>query len=388
MSITRRSVLSAAGAAMFTGRALAAPQSTRVAVAQCPDYGAALTPALNGLFDQLGGLGRMVKGKTVVIKVNLTGSPTYRLGHSPLETTHYTHPSVIGATVHLMGRAGAKRIRIVESPWSTASPIEEYVLQANWEPNEILRAAPSVEFVNTNWGGPKRKYSRFTTPNGGHIFPGFDLHPAYEECDVFVSLAKMKDHVTAGITLAMKNCFGITPCTIYGTGAGVDEPSLTPTGGRGMFHAGDRQPSKSAPQEKAHSVQKHGGARVPRIVADIVAARPIHLSIVEAVDTMAGGEGPWTGPGLKVVSPRLLVAGLNPVATDAVCMRLMNYDPMARRGAPPFESCDNTLELAEQLGVGSRDANLIDVSGVAIEKAKFDFAALREMKKKIPGARV
>ncbi|MBL8235620.1 MAG: DUF362 domain-containing protein, partial [Bryobacterales bacterium] len=152
MSITRRSVLSAAGAAMFTGRALAAPQSTRVAVAQCPDYGAALTPALNGLFDQLGGLGRMVKGKTVVIKVNLTGSPTYRLGHSPLETTHYTHPSVIGATVHLMGRAGAKRIRIVESPWSTASPIEEYVLQANWEPNEILRAAPSVEFVNTNWG--------------------------------------------------------------------------------------------------------------------------------------------------------------------------------------------------------------------------------------------
>ncbi len=388
MLITRRSVLSSAGAAMLAGRAIAAPQPTRVAVAQCPDYGQALTPALNGLFDQLGGLGKLVKGKTVAIKVNLTGSPTYRLGHSPLETTHYTHPSVIGATVHLMGRAGARRIRIVESPWSTAAPIEEYVLQANWEPNEILRAAPSVEFVNTNWGGPKRKYSRFQVPNGGHIFPGFDLHPAYEECDLFVSLAKMKDHVTTGITLAMKNCFGITPCTIYGTGAGADEPSLTPTGGRGMFHAGDRQPSKSAPQEREHSVPKQGGARVPRIVSDIIAARPIHLSIVEGIDTMSGGEGPWTGPGLKVISPRLLVAGLNPVATDAVCMRLMNYDPMARRGTPPFESSDNMLELAEQLGAGSRDPNLIDISGVPIERAKFDFAALREQKKKIPGARV
>jgi len=41
-----------------------------------------------------------------------------------------------------------------------------------------------------------------------------------------VSIAKMKEHATAGITLAMKNCFGLTPCTIYGTGAGVDEPSL------------------------------------------------------------------------------------------------------------------------------------------------------------------
>ncbi|MBL8222815.1 MAG: DUF362 domain-containing protein, partial [Bryobacterales bacterium] len=199
---------------------------------------------------------------------------------------------------------------------------------------------------------------------------------------------KMKDHATAGVTLAMKNCFGITPCTSYVTGAGKDEPRLTPAGGRGMFHDGLRQPSKSAPQERDHTVPKEGGARVPRIVADIVAARPIHLSIVEGIDTMAGGEGPWTGPGLKVVNPKLLVAGLNPVATDAVCMRLMNYDPMAKRGTPPFESSDNMLALAEELGAGSRDANLIDVSDVAIEKAKFDFAALREAKKKIPGARV
>lgn len=387
MEFTRRALLSAAGAALLAERSRAAAQTSRVAVAKCTDYGRSLLPSLERIFDQLGGLGRLVKGKTVAMKVNLTGSPTYRLGYAALETTHYTHPAVIAATVHLMGKAGARRIRILESPWSTAEPIEEYVLQANWEPKEILSAMSAVQFVNTNWGGPKRQYARFTTPHGGHIFPGFDLHKAYEECDVFVSVAKMKDHVTTGITLSMKNCFGNTPCTIYGTGAGVDEPSLTPTGGRGMFHQGDRQPSKSAPQERAHDVPKQGGARVPRIVADVVAARPIHLAIVEGIDTMAGGEGPWTGPGLRVVSPGLLVAGLNPVATDAVCMRLMNYDPMAKRGTPPFESSDNMLALAEELGVGTRDPNLVEVAGPAIADVRFDFAALREARKKLPGAR-
>ncbi|MBL8231446.1 MAG: DUF362 domain-containing protein [Bryobacterales bacterium] len=387
MLITRRTVLSAAGAALLPGYARGAAQNSRVAVAQCPDYGASLVPAMSRIFDQIGGLGKLVSGKTVTIKVNLTGSPTYRLGHAPLETTHYTHPAVIGAAVHLMGKAGARRIRIVESPWSTADPIQEVILQANWEPNDMLRAAPVVEFVNTNWGGPKKQYVRFPTPQGGHIFPGFDLHTAYSDCDVFVSIAKMKDHATAGVTLAMKNCFGITPCTIYGTGAGKDEPSLTPAGGREMFHNGLRHPSKSAPQERDHTVPKEGGARVPRIVADIVAARPIHLSIVEGIDTMAGGEGPWNGPGLRIVHPKLLVAGLNPVATDAVCMRLMNYDPMARRGAAPFETSDNTLELAEALGVGSRDPNRIELAGAPVEQARFDFAALREERKQLPRRR-
>ena len=62
------------------------------------------------------------------------------------------------------------------------------------------------------------------------MFKAFDLNHSYEDCDVFVSMAKMKDHVTAGITLSMKNCFGITPCTIYGEGAGVEEPSIVPKG--------------------------------------------------------------------------------------------------------------------------------------------------------------
>jgi uncharacterized protein (DUF362 family) len=383
MEFTRRQWLGAAGAALVPQFSRANVPATRVTVAKCADYGPSLTPALSRMFDQLGGLARLVKGKTVVMKVNLTGSPTYRLGYTPLEISHYTHPAVIGATAHLLGRAGARRIRVVESPWSTADPIEEYILQANWEPRDILRAAPSVEFVNTNWGGPKKQYASFATPKGGHIYRAIYLNKAYEECDVMVSVAKMKDHVTAGITLSLKNCFGCTPCTIYGEGAGKDEPTLTPTGGRSMFHMGHKQPSPPAPPENDPASPRDAGYRVPRIVADITASRPIHLAIVEAVQTMSGGEGPWTGPGLKVVSPGLLVAGLNPVATDAVCMRLMNYDPMAKRGTPPFETCDNTLALAEQLGSGSRDPNLMEVIGTPVEQVKFDFAALREEKKKL-----
>ena len=47
------------------------------------------------------------------------------------------------------------------------------------------------------------------------------------------------------------------------------------------------------------------------------------------------------------------------------------------------ETCDNTLALAEQLGSGSRDPNLMEVIGTPVEQVKFDFAALREEKKKL-----
>ena len=51
-------------------------------------------------------------------------------------------------------------------------------------------------------------------PGGGLLFPSYHLNHSYRDCDVFVSLAKMKEHSTAGITLSMKNSFGITPASI------------------------------------------------------------------------------------------------------------------------------------------------------------------------------
>jgi len=103
--ITRRELLAGLGAARLA-RAVSAPTAP-VAVARCKTYGSELLPALERMFDQLGGLGRLVKNKTVAIKLNLTGSPRYRMGYRPAELAQWTHPAVIAATVHLMGRAGA-----------------------------------------------------------------------------------------------------------------------------------------------------------------------------------------------------------------------------------------------------------------------------------------
>ncbi len=385
---TRREWLkqTVAGLSLAALPASAAPApGARVTVARCRTYSPnELLPVMAKMFDQLGGLERLVKGKTVAVKINLTGSPTYRLKYFPLEDTHYTHPQVIAAAAHLMGRAGARRIRILESPWATTDPVEEYLLQANIEPRDILNAAPNVEFENTNYLGKGKKYSRFMVPSGGYLFPGYDLNHSYEDCDVFVSIAKMKEHATAGVTLSMKNCFGITPCTIYGTGSGKDEPSLVPKGGRSMIHAGDRQPPKSSPQEKDPKSPREDTWRIPRAVADLISARPIHLAIVDGIRTMTGGEGPWVSLYSEAVAPGVIVAGLNPVSTDAVSMSLMGFNPMAVRGTPPFEQCDSTLQLADAAGAGTRDLNRIEVIGPPIAEARFDFAGMREKRKKMP----
>ncbi|MBP1600437.1 MAG: hypothetical protein H6Q06_588 [Acidobacteria bacterium] len=369
---TASAVTGACLAGSRVGAAASAP-TARVAVARCGSYGAELLPALGRMFDQLGGLGRIVKAKTVAIKINLTGMPSYRVGYLPLGDTHYTSPQVIAATVHLIGQAGARRIRLLESPWSTADPVEEYLLQADWEPRDILSSAPTVEFENTNWLGSGKKYSRLVVPYGGYIFPAYDLNHSYEDCDVFVSLTKMKEHATAGITLSMKNCFGITPATIYGSGAGEDEPSDVPKGGRLFIHTGYRQPPKSAPAEKDPASPRQDGYRVPRVVVDLVAARPIDLAIVEGVRTITGGEGPWIR-GVVPASPGVIVAGTNPVTTDAVCMAVMGFDPGADRGKAPFETCDSTLRLAEDVGIGTRDLSRIEVVGASIKEAMFDFS--------------
>jgi uncharacterized protein (DUF362 family) len=372
---SRRNLLSAAGAALFAPVRWARAQtasSAPVALARCDSYDrAVLLPQLNRMFDQLGGLGRIVKGKTVAIKVNLTGTANSRLGYLPIEDTTWTHPAVIGATISLLGRAGARRIRVLESPWKSAEPLEEYMLDAGWEPRDLLNAASNVEFENTNFLGRGKKYARIPVPHGGHMFKSFDLNHSYDECDVFVSIAKLKEHLTAGVTLTIKNCFGITPCTIYGDGAPEDEPGLIPKGGRMPLHNGNRQPARSAVPENDPNSPRQGGYRIPRIIADLVAARPVHLGIVDGIRSMTSGE--TARQTNTAVSPGVLIAGTNCVCTDAVGTAVMGFDPMAMRGTKPFETCDSTLMLAEQHGVGTRDLARIEVIGASIAEVRFDY---------------
>ncbi len=398
-NLNRREFISGVGAAA-AGFCLAPPMlggtsapASPVAVAKCATYGPDLMPTLAGMFDQLGGLHRLVNGKTVSVKINLTGDSWGHLGGLPKGETYWVHPEVVGVTVHLLGKAGARRIRLLESPPGTGS-LAEFLSEAGWNPSDLTSAAPRVELINTNYPGPGQKYSRLWVPGGGMMFKGYDINPAYEECDVFVSLAKLKEHITAGVTLSMKNCFGLTPTTIYGPGAGIDEPAKVPGGARVMLHAGNRQPSKSAPSEIDPTSTRDAGYRVPRITADLVAARPIHLAVVDGIGTMAGGEGPWVkvprpsrstrlrrALGMPTplehpvhpLRPGLLIAGTNCVNTDSVCTALMGFDPMADRGTAPFETCDSTLKLAERLGIGTRDLSQVEVRGLPIEKGRVYF---------------
>jgi uncharacterized protein (DUF362 family) len=133
-----------------------------------------------------------------------------------------------------------------------------------------------------------------------------------------------------------------------------------------------RQPSKSAPPENDPGSPRDPGYRVPAIVADLVAARPIDLAIIDGIRTQTKGETPGV-EGAIPVAPGVLIAGTNCVSTDAVGAAVMGFDPMADRGRTPFELCDSTLRLAEELGVGSRDLSRIEVLGTPIAQVRFDF---------------
>jgi uncharacterized protein (DUF362 family) len=379
-TISRRSALAALGVAPWLDRvraAVAAPPTSPVSIGRCAGYGPELSATLARMFDQLGGLGRLVAGKTVAIKVNMTGSPDMRLGTTPCELTHFTHPAVVGATIRLLGAAGARRIRVLEGCFVCNDPLEEFMYAAGWEPRDLLNAASLVEMENTNVLGRGKQYLRRMAATPGYIFSGFDVNHAYIESDVIVSIAKLKEHATVGVTLGMKNMFGATPITIYGDGAGKDEPSADARGGRGLvMHDGSRPPSKSAPQEVDPKSPRDSSYRMPRIVVDVAAAMPIHLTILDGISTMAGGEGPWLDQG-RVVTPGVLIAGLNAVCTDTVGTAVMGYDPMAKRGQPPFDTCDNFLALAAARGLGTNDLSQIEIAGTPIRDVAFSFRTHR-----------
>ena len=390
-SMTRREWLAVSGAGLAAvagaAHASAAPPAPPVSIGKYSGYGKGLAEQMAKQFDQIGGLGGLMRGKTVTMKLNLTGSgrfPGYSEGQ-----TYWVHPDMVGACCALFGKAGARRVRLVEGTYEGES-LEDKMLDAGWDVKAIRNAAPLVEFVQTSNRGGAKRYSRLKVPKP-HIFPAFDLNSAYEDTDVFVSLAKLKEHEECGLTLSIKNMFGVTPISIYGDDAGVDEPNENPRRAREeIMHYGRRPPTKSAPAELNPKSERYEGYRVPRICLDLAMARPIDLAILDGIETCTLGEGPWV-KGSKHVQPGVVVLGRNPIATDTVGAAVMGFDPRAKRGEGAFKVikthaetaddprwADNPMLLGEAGGMGSADLNRIEVTGVPIRSARFDFAALRK----------
>ena len=343
--------------------------TARVAIASCPSYGPTVRPALEKCFDLLGGIGSLVKDKTVTVKLNLTGSDFRPLLGRPVGETYMTHYTTALALGSLLFAAGARRVRFVEST-QKRERLESTLAEAGWNV-PALTALGKVEFENTRNLGLGKRYSHFPVPGGGYMFSAFDLNHAYEETDVLVSLAKLKNHATAGVTLSMKNLFGLPPNTLYGGEAGKE----TATAHRAPLHDPKGFERLKLPGLKGGTIPSEPGWRVPRITVDVCAARPIHLAVIEGITAMSGGEGPWCGEEmLKVTTPGVVIAGFNPVSTDAVATAVMGYDnPRAARGVKPFQDCDNHLLLAEQAGLGSADLAQIEVRGIPIQKAQYRY---------------
>ena len=353
---------------------------SKVAIVACKDYGSSVQPALEQAFSLLGGIGPLVNGKTVTVKINLTNDGAFenQFGVPPGES-FITHGATAIALATLLFQNGAQKVRFVDSV-GFLNPFRDILTMAQWDVSTLLGAG-NVVLENTRNLGSGTSYVQMSVPGGGYVFSYFELNHCYQDTDVFISMAKLKQHLTAGVTLSTKCVFGSTPNSLYGTD-GTDAGYENAVGYRGRLHGlvngigtagwnGDPPPGARTDVTPTADA----GWRIPRIVADINGARPVHLAIIDGITSMSGGEGPWA-PTAAFVSPGVMIVGLNPISTDAVGVAVMGYsNPQATRGTPPFQTCDNHLLLAEQAGVGTADLSKIDVLGMTIAQAMYPYSS-------------
>ena len=65
--------------------------NAKVAIVSCRAYGPEIRTALKQSFDLVGGIGSLVKNKTVTVKLNLTGTNFSQFLNRPVGETYMTH---------------------------------------------------------------------------------------------------------------------------------------------------------------------------------------------------------------------------------------------------------------------------------------------------------
>lgn len=304
---------------------------------------AVVRESLQTLLDGPGGLGDVVRpGARVAVKVNLTGGAAWvRAGGLPPTEVYLTHPEVVRALCELLRDAGAAKIYVVEGVYEPESyPVFGYT--GALQPT-------GAELVDLNWREPFSSFAEVHVGPQALVYDSFTLNPALVEIDAFISVAKLKCHYSAGVTLAMKNLVGISPLGYYRHSAEHNY--------RSALHGG---------------FQDGVDRRLIRAIIDLNRARPIDYALIDGIWTCEGGEGPWQ-PGMQQVKPGLLIGGRNPVAVDAVATAVMGFDPAAADRAAPFLRSENYLRLAAEHGLGTHHLDEIGVSGTPIEAARMNF---------------
>src|SRR5437870_452735 len=119
-------------AASNPARSPATRADSKVAIVPCHSYGPEVREAMGKCFDLLGGIGPLVKNKTVTVKINLTGTNFSQYLKRPVGETYMTHYATAVALGSLLFAAGARRVRFVESNQSEAELASTLVF-ADWD---------------------------------------------------------------------------------------------------------------------------------------------------------------------------------------------------------------------------------------------------------------
>src|SRR6266705_1613358 len=213
-----------------------------------------------------------LRGKTVLLKPNL-------VDYIPGNHIN-THPFVVSAAVECFRRLGAKNVLVGEGPGHQRDT-ELVLLESGF--SEKLRQL-KVAFVDLN------RDELIMTPLLA-TYMGMKrlwLPRTVLASDFVVSMPKVKAHHWSGVSLSMKNMFGVVPGAKYGW-----------------------------PKNILH------WRGIQQSILDVCATVPINFVIADGIVAMEGN-GPVSG------TPRQLgkiVLSNDPVAADATCARLMGFEP-------------------------------------------------------------
>jgi uncharacterized protein (DUF362 family) len=256
-----------------------------------------------------------VRGKKVVLKPNFVEPDP--------DGVVNTHPAVVGAVRETFLRLGAESVLVAEGPAherDTEAIVETIHLR------DFLGPVPE-SFVDLNLDDVHLVNLKTHASKLKQLY----LPRTILEADFIVSLPKLKTHHWAGVTLSLKNMFGVVPGCCYGWP-------------KNILHWAGITPS----------------------VLDINSTVPPDFAIVDGIIGMEGN-GPTQG------SPKpsgVLILGDDPVAVDATCARVMGLIP---------EHIDYLAKAGALLG--HLEADKIRQLGESIESVRTPFAVLPAFQK-------
>ena len=213
-----------------------------------------------------------VRGKTVLLKPNFVGL-------DPLGVMN-THPAVVAAARVSLLRLGAARVLIGEGP---ATGRDTEAILESVRLREYTGRLTDV-FVDLNVDEVKK----VTLKTHASRLRELCLPKTVLGADFVISMPKLKTHHWAGVTLSLKNMFGVVPGSCYGW-----------------------------PKNVLH------WAGIDAAILDINAEVRPDFAIVDGIIGMEGN-GPTQG---DAKASGVLILGDDPVAVDATCCRVMGLRP-------------------------------------------------------------